>query len=216
MSGTPELAEAAADAFASPMSNSALDAVARVPMQYGDLAALGLCHWTPAGLSQWGLEALHVATGLPWFWTIVAGTVVSRLIVLPFALKGIRNAALMAPHQAEFEKLREEINQARLARDTAHMQRMVLKQQVLYKKIGVSMAGMVLPPFVQLPVTLGMFFGIKRMCDVGVPQLKYDSGVSLWPDLTVPDPTYILPIVSTAVMNLSLSVRTDLSLLVHL
>ena len=152
------------------------------------------------------MEIIQATTGLPWFWTIVGTTVIARLVVFPFAVMSIRNAALVAPHQAKFDKLRDEITRARASRDSAQMQRALLKQQLLYQKLGVSMSGMIFPPLAQLPVTLGLFFGIKKLCDLPLEQLKW-SGVSFWPDLTVPDPTYILPIVATGVMNLSLSVR---------
>ena len=218
MSGTPVSTDVASsavsdvatsDAVAS-ISTSVTDTLARVPLQYGDLAALGLTSWTPAGICRWFIEIFHVATGLPWFWTIVGTTFIARLIVLPFAVRSIRYAALMAPHQEDFDKLREEISQARLTKDTAHMQRILLKQQLMYKKLGISPLGMMLPPLVQLPITLGMFFGVKKMCDLPVEQLKW-SGVSYWPDLTIPDPTYILPIAATAIMNLSLVVRRSRS-----
>ncbi|EKM52397.1 uncharacterized protein PHACADRAFT_260745 [Phanerochaete carnosa HHB-10118-sp] len=202
---TTPVAEIVQDTIATPLSSSALDTVAQItPLQYGDLAAMGLASWSPAGLCQWFLEVSQVASGLPWFWTIVGATVVSRLIVFPFAVKSIRNAARMAPHQAEFEKLREEINKARISKDMVEMQRAVMKQQMLYKKIGVSLPGMVLPPFAQIPVTLGMFFGVKKMCDLPVPQLK-QSGVDFWQDLTVPDPMYVLPALATAGMNVGLT-----------
>ncbi|KIP06673.1 hypothetical protein PHLGIDRAFT_90639 [Phlebiopsis gigantea 11061_1 CR5-6] len=121
----------------------------------------------------------------------------------------------MAPHQAEFEKLRDEISRAARTKEQGAMQRAVLKQQSLYKKIGVSVPGMLVPPFAQIPVTLGMFFGVKRLCELPVPQLK-DSGVAYFSDLTVADPTYVLPIVATAGMNwmLSLGMR-DMSASAH-
>jgi YidC/Oxa1 family membrane protein insertase len=205
VSGTLPLSDVASDAVTASTSNSLIDTVAQLPLQYGDLAALGLTGWGPAGLCRSFIEVFHVATGMPWFWTIVGTTVIARLVIFPFTVKSIRNAARMAPHQAEFDKLRAEINAARLSKDSAQMQRAVIKQQLMYKKIGVSVGGMMLPPLMQIPVTLGMFFGIKKMCDLPVEQLKW-SGVSFWPDLTVPDPTYILPIVTTAIMNLSLTV----------
>lgn len=200
--------EFAQDVVAAPLSNSALDTVAQIaPLQYGDLAAMGLASWSPAGIFQWGIEAFQVASGLPWFWTIVGTTVISRLVVFPFAVMGVRNAARMAPHQAEFEKLRGEINKARISKDMVQMQRAIMKQQLLYQKIGVSLPGMVFPPFAQIPITLGMFFGVKKMCDLPVPQLK-QSGVDFWQDLTVPDPTYLLPVLATAGMNLGITVRS--------
>ncbi|THG95060.1 hypothetical protein EW026_g6521, partial [Hermanssonia centrifuga] len=176
------------------------------PLHYGDFVALGLSRWTPAGFCQWGIETLQVFSGMPWFWTIVTATALSRVILFPFAVMGLRNTAKMAPHQKQISDLRDEMTAAQKTGNTLKMQAAVLKQRVLYEKIGVSMGGMMLPVFMQLPVTLGMFFGVKNICELPVEQLKY-SGVSFLPDLTVADPTYILPIAATLAINAQLSVR---------
>ena len=68
------------------------------------------------------------------------------------------------------------------------IQRAMLKQKALNEKMGVNMFSMVMMPFVQLPVTLGMFFGVKGLCDSGVEALQW-SGWAWLPDLTVADPT---------------------------
>jgi len=176
------------------------------PLQYGDLAALGLAGWSPAGLSSWMLELINVSTGLPWFHTIVAGTLVSRLLLLPFSLKQLRNSAALAPHQPRLLELKQELDRAYRSGDKLAVQRVALKQRRVYGESGVSMVPMLLLPFVQLPVSLGMFFGVKRLCALPLEQLHH-SGVSFLPDLTVPDPYYILPITSAVLMNLQLSVR---------
>ena len=203
----PLSSEVSPDTALESVSNALTDTVAQItPLQFGDLTALGLGGWSPIGLSQHLLEAINVTTGMPWFWTIVAGTVVSRMIIFPFALKGLQNAARMAPHQAELDRLRQEISTAARTREQATMQRAMLKQKALYQKIGVSTGGMLLPPLAQLPITLGMFFAVKRLCELPVAQLK-ESGVAFFPDLTVADPTYVLPVVATAGMNWMLTVR---------
>ncbi|KAI0632984.1 60Kd inner membrane protein-domain-containing protein [Trametes polyzona] len=175
------------------------------PLNYGDLAAMGLASWTPAGICQWGMELIQVSTGLPWFWTIVGATFLSRVILFPFTVKQMQSTAALAPYQNEIAAIRDEMSEAQKRRDTLAMQRAALRQKVLYEKAGVSLGGMALAPFVQLPVTLGMFFGVKKMCDLPVEQLKY-SGFEWVPDLTVIDPTYTLPIIATVLMNVQISV----------
>ncbi|KAI0369293.1 hypothetical protein BV20DRAFT_968152 [Pilatotrama ljubarskyi] len=175
------------------------------PMHYGDLAALGIAGWTPAGLCRWGMELLHVSTGLPWFWTIVGATVLSRVILFPFSVKQIRSTAALAPYQDEISAIREEVAAAQKRKDMLALQRAALRQKMIYEKAGVSVSGMAVAPFIQLPVTLGMFFGIKKLCDLPVEQLKY-SGFEWVPDLTVVDPTYTLPIIATVLMNVQISV----------
>ncbi|KAI9058790.1 hypothetical protein FKP32DRAFT_1597117 [Trametes sanguinea] len=175
------------------------------PMQYGDLAALGLAGWTPAGICRWGMELIHVSSGLPWFWTIVSATVLSRVLLFPFSVKQMQGTAALAPYQGQIAQIRDEMAEAQKRRDTLGMQRAALRQKMIYEKAGVSIGGMALAPFVQLPVTLGMFFGVKKMCDLPVEQLKY-SGFEWVPDLTMVDPTWTLPIIATVLMNLQISV----------
>lgn len=176
------------------------------PLSYGDLAALGLAGWTPAGLCRWTMELINVSTGMPWFWTIVATTVLSRVVLFPFTVKQMQGTAALAPYQNDITAIRDEMAAAQKRKDTLAMQRAALKQKMIYEKAGVSLGGMALAPFIQLPVTLGMFFGVKSLCDLPVEQLKY-SGFSWVPDLTVADPTWALPILATVLMNVQISVR---------
>ncbi|KAI0920635.1 hypothetical protein AcW1_002321 [Taiwanofungus camphoratus] len=186
------------------------------PLHYGDLAALGLAGWSPAGLCRWGMELLQVSTGMPWFWTVVSATVISRVILFPFTVKSMTTTARLAPYTDEINDLREKTKEAQAKKDMLGLQSVALKQRMIYEKAGVSMIGMIISPFVQLPVTLGMFFAVKKLCDFPLEQLKY-SGVSFLPDLTVADPTYLLPIAATVLMNvqLSLSLR-DLTAAPHM
>jgi YidC/Oxa1 family membrane protein insertase len=71
------------------------------------------------------------------------------------------------------------------------MHRVALKQCKVYEDSGVSMLPMLLMPFVQVPVMLGMFFGVKHLCILPLEQFHW-SGVLFLPDLMVPDPYYIL------------------------
>ena len=169
-------------------------------VQYGDLSALGL------GLS---LLLLDLSSGLPWLHTIVAGTLLSRLLLVPFSIKKMRNSAALTPHQPRLLELKVELERAYKTGGKLAVQRVALKQRRVYEESGVSMLPMLLLPFVQLPVTLGMFFGVKRLCALPLEQL-HSSGVSILPDLTVPDPFYVLPIAAAVLMNAQLSVRTSM------
>ncbi|KAF8064291.1 60Kd inner membrane protein-domain-containing protein [Lyophyllum atratum] len=174
-------------------------------LQYGDLAALGLVSWTPAGLIRWSLELINVTTSLPWFWTIVAGSLLWKVLLFPITVKGLRNSARLLPLQPHILKMQKEMEVARKSGDKLAMQRAALKMRKLYTDAGVSMGATALVPFVQIPVTLGLFFGIKKMCDLPLPQLK-DSGVSFLPDMTAPDPYMALPILLCAAVNTQISV----------
>lgn len=191
-----------------PTESLPVDVIASLPspLSYGDLAALGLAGWTPAGICRWTMELINVSTGMPWFWTIVTATVLSRVVLFPFTVKQMQSTAALAPYQTDIAAIRDEMAAANAKKDMLAMQRAALKQKVIYEKAGVSLGGMALAPFIQLPVTLGMFFGMKKMCDLPLEQLKY-SGFEWIPDLTVTDPTWTLPIIATVLMNVQISVR---------
>ena len=72
---------------------------ALAPLQYGDLAVLGLTRWSSAGLATWMLKLINVSAGLPWFQTIVVGTLLLCLLLLPFSIKQLCNSAVLVPFQ---------------------------------------------------------------------------------------------------------------------
>jgi len=184
-------------------------AIANLPpaLQFGDLAALGLVGWTPAGLVRWSLEVINVATGLPWFWTLVVGSLFWKALLVPLSVQGLRNSARILPLQPQIVASQEEMKRIRISGDKLALQRHALKMRKMYKDAGVNMGVTALMPFVQIPVTLGMFFGVKKMCDLPVVQLA-QSGLGMLPDLTVPDPYMILPVVLCAAVNMQIQVST--------
>lgn len=174
------------------------------PLQYGDLSALDLCHWTPAGIVQWTMEIINTMTHLPWFWTIVAGTVFWRVITIPVSAIVLRNTSRLLPYQGEIMKISAEMQEANRKADHLQRQKTALKLKAVYEKAGINPLLGFLGPLIQLPVSLGLFFGIKRMCAVPVEQMKW-SGFEMIPDLTIADPTYILPALLVALVNVQIS-----------
>lgn len=176
------------------------------PLNYGDLAALGFSHWTPAGIAQWTLELIQVSSGMPWFWAIVAATVLSRIIVIPLNIGALRTSARLAPYQPRLMQLRGELEKTGgLNKDPMAVQRITLQQKQIYEEAGASLVAPIATPFVQIPVSIGLFVGIKRLCDFPLEQLKV-GGYGWITDLTVPDPTFALPLAMMALINIQLSV----------
>ncbi|KAF8626665.1 hypothetical protein AX15_004756 [Amanita polypyramis BW_CC] len=196
------------DAAASDVPSGILEtAISHLPpaLQYGDFAAMGLAGWSPAGIVRWTLELINVSTGLPWFWTIVAGSLFWRLALFPLTVAGLRNSARLLPLQGQILKTQDELKRIRETGDKLALQKHALKMKKMYQDAGVSMGITALSPFVQIPVTLGMFFGVKTICQHPVPQLQ-NSGLDILPDLTVPDPYMVLPIALCAMVNAQISV----------
>jgi YidC/Oxa1 family membrane protein insertase len=91
--------------------------------------------------------------------------------------------------------------------DKLAMQQVMVKQQDLLKEVGVNPFDAVFASVAQIVVQFGFFIGLRRMCTLPVEQLK-EGGIGYLLDLTVPDPFYILPIVTTALINVQLGVSS--------
>ncbi|KAF8440015.1 60Kd inner membrane protein-domain-containing protein [Boletus edulis BED1] len=170
------------------------------PLQYGDFAALGLTSWWPSGIMSWSFELLQVSTGMPWFYTIIAGTLFWRALLVPTALTSMRNAARLRPYAAQIKAFDD---QAQGVNDRAVQMEIMLKKQKLMEKAGVSLRSMFLPPVVQMVGNLGLFFAIKNMVQLPVVQLT-QSGVWFMPDLTLMG-DYVMPTLVLLAMNVQFS-----------
>lgn len=175
------------------------------PLQYGDLAALDLVHYTPAGFFAWLIEVTQVSTGLPFWSVIILTTLGARLAVIPFVIRGTRSAARLSPIQPQLAELRAKMNAAKLKGDNLAFTTAVQKQHSLMKVAGVNPFDTVLMSVAQLTVQFGFFIGLRSMCQAPVEQLKY-GGFGFLTDLTISDPYYITPIICTALVNLQLTV----------
>lgn len=151
---------------------------------------------------SWSIELLQVSTGMPWFYTIIAGTLFWRAGLIPTALTSMRNTARLRPYADQIKTLDE---QAQGVKDRAAQMEIMLKKQKLMEKAGVSLRSMFLPPVIQMVGNFGLFFAIKNMVQLPVIQLT-QSGVWFLPDLTLTG-GYVMPTFVILVMNAQFSVR---------
>lgn len=187
------------------VTDAVVSSIPPLPLHYGDLAALDLVHYTPAGFFAWLLEVTQVSTGLPWWGAIMITTIGARIFVLPFVIRGMRASGRLAPIQPKLTELRQKMNDAKIKQDNLQFSVSVQKQHQLMKEAGVNPFDTVLMSVAQLTVQFGFFIGLRAMCQLPVEQLKY-GGLGYLMDLTLPDPYYITPIICTALVNLQLTV----------
>ena len=200
-----------ADTLPDTISDAAASAATAIaPLNYGDMAALGLVSWTPAGLTVWILEAVQVSTGLPWWNVIVLTTIGARIALVPLVIGAQRMQGRIAPIQDKLAQLREESLRARAAGDMFGAQQVVLKQKLLMEKHNINPFKQMGMSLGQIIVQFGLFLGIRKMCTAPVEQLK-TGGFEWMMDLTAADPYYILPLVNIALINMQMSVRCNAS-----
>jgi YidC/Oxa1 family membrane protein insertase len=151
------------------------------------------------------LEAIYLTTGLPWWATIVATTLVFRLALFPIVVKTQRAGAMMNNLKPVIQPLQDEMNRHQKAKDHAAMQTTMLKMRAIYKEAGTSPFTM-LWGLVQAPVFISFFLALRKMAELPVP--GFDKGGLLWiTDLTMSDPTWIMPLIASGTMLAVMEVK---------
>jgi YidC/Oxa1 family membrane protein insertase len=142
------------------------------------------------------LELLH-SSGLPWWLSIVALTLVVRTVLLPLTVKQVKNARSM-------QSLRPEMQEIRSRHKDSHEQQRALAE--LYRERGVNPLGGFLPLLVQMPIFVTMYHVIRDHNE-SLPSFAH-GGVLWFTDLTAPDPYLALPILSAGLMLASFEVSS--------
>jgi YidC/Oxa1 family membrane protein insertase len=139
-----------------------------------------------------GVNFLHDVTNLGYAGSIVVATCVVRLCILPLAVRGQRAASRMAHLQPELALMKKRY-EALGTPTTAETRAFTEQMQALFKRYDVKPLSSIAAPFVQAPIFISMFFGMRKMPEI-FPDAMSTGGILWFTDLTVPDPTYILPL----------------------
>lgn len=172
------------------------DTIASVGMKYGDLKAMGLVHFSPVGGLETILEAVHISTGLPWWATIAATTVAIRTMLVPFIVKLQGNTARLHNVKPQLERLTENMKLAKESNDTAALARFSAQTQELFAKNDCNPIKSLILPLIQAPVMISFYLALRDMANLPVPQFQ-DGGLAWFTDLTIADPSYVLPVASS-------------------
>ncbi|KAK4450184.1 mitochondrial inner membrane protein OXA1 [Podospora aff. communis PSN243] len=191
------------DVTKTPIDLSGVDLL-NVPETIGFLKTLGLEYgWGPTSMMQWCLEHIYVYTGLPWWASLGVLAVGLRVIIFKQSLE---STAMGQKLQDARRNPRYEAALAK-ARDTEDMAgAMRARQEIMniHKAVGFKM-WKTLIPFVNIPISYGVFRLFRGMAALPVPSLL-DGGFLWFQDLSIPDPLYILPVVTAVVMLQSLRI----------
>ncbi|XP_074787244.1 mitochondrial inner membrane protein OXA1L [Athene noctua] len=172
------------------------------------LEDLGLGAYTPVGLVQNFLEFLHLDVGLPWWGAIAVGTLGARLALLPLLVRGQREAARLAAHSAALQRLHQRLARARGGGDQRQVAHAYTELAAYQQRHDINPLRGFLVPLVQTPLFVSFFLALQKMAAAPVPGLRR-GGLAWFPDLTAPDPLYVLPLLVTASTCLVLEVGAE-------
>ena len=128
----------------------------------------------------WVVEALHEGLSLGYGWVLIVIGVLMRVVLWPLNRKSMRSQVKMMAIQPLAMDIRE-----RYKSDPQRMQQETMK---LYKEHQVNPLAGCVPLLIPMPVFFALFFVFQNTIALrGVP--------FMWlPDLSAPDPLYILPL----------------------
>ena len=158
-------------------------------------------------MMQWLTEHVYVYSGLPWWGTLTVIAAIVRVAIFKPSLDASQESQKMQElnknpkYAAVMQKVKESTfdpsKQGDLIRYRQEMSMLTKQAGINYFKVAI--------PFVQVPIGFGMFRLIRGMAALPVESLE--NGGTLWfPDLTVCDPYYVLPIASAALFAVAMRV----------
>lgn len=146
-------------------------------------------------LVEAGLHALHDAAGLPWWATIVAATLALRTLLVPVNVALLRNTLRMKMIHPQVAALEAKMADAALP-EGERMAAAGELQALFADKQCSPWRSMVVFPLLLPPVILSIFGAIYNLSQ-STPSMMAE-GLWWFPDLTLADPTYLLPVLSAA------------------
>jgi YidC/Oxa1 family membrane protein insertase len=131
-----------------------------------------------------------------WGFAIIVLTFFIKILFFPLTYSSTRSMSKMAELQPKVKALRAKYKKSKT--DIAQRREMNEEMMKLYKENGVNPAGGCLPMLIQIPVFIG-FFNLLR----NAIELRHSPWMFWIKDLSVKDPTYIMPLLMGATQFIS-------------
>ena len=100
------------------------------------------------------LDWLHASIGLPWAWSIVALTLIVRLLLVPLTVRQIHSMQNLQAHMPEMKAI-----QQKYKTDKKRQQEELMK---FYRENKINPAASCLPLLAQLPVFFALYFVLRE------------------------------------------------------
>ena len=179
----------------------------RVNEYIGFLKDMGLDYgWGPTAFVQTLLEHIHIYTGTPWWASIALSVLAIRAGIFKIYINAQDTSARVAAIKPLTAGVDKRYKDAVKKMDQQEMREVALERKAIYGKAGIKPMRMLLPIAFQVPLGFGTFRLLRGMSTLPVP--GFETGGLLWfSDLTIPDPFFILPILTGASFYITFRVR---------
>jgi len=150
------------------------------------------------------LQSIHDTLGLPWWASIVLATIAFRFLFLPLNIGLIRNSSRLARIRPEIETLG-----STLTTSSSEEEKRIAAENLekLFKKEKCHPFLNLISPVVMAPAFLSVFFAVERL---SLHEPTATTGGLLWfQDLSVIDPTWVLPLLSGLTWIITIEMGAD-------
>ncbi|HKU55556.1 MAG TPA: YidC/Oxa1 family membrane protein insertase [Gaiellaceae bacterium] len=100
------------------------------------------------------LNFFHANIGLPWAWSIVATTVVVRMILVPLTIRQIHSMQSLQRHAPQMKEIQKKYKHDRQKQNEELMK--------FYRENNINPAASCLPMLLQLPVFIALYYTLKH------------------------------------------------------
>lgn len=139
------------------------------------------------------LHGVHTYADVPWWISIASLTLCLRTALLPLNIEAMRISVRMARAAPELGEVQQRLQVAVGAKASEEQMRAIQAElMAIYARHNVSPASSLKLPLVQLPCFLSAMWGLQKAGAV-FPSMA-TGGPPGFADLTVADPTYVLPL----------------------
>ena len=154
------------------------------------------------------VEQIHLGAGVPYWEAIVLSTIGLRICLLPVVLNAIRSSGRMAWLRPDMERLQAALKASGdMGADSNLQTKYKMEMKALFTKHKVNPFKAMIWPIFQFPVFISFFMGLKAM---GEYYPGFTTGGAYWfTNLSVGDPTLILPIINSLTFLIMLEIGAD-------
>src|SRR6266481_1837216 len=100
------------------------------------------------------LNWLHFSVGLPWAWSIVALTVIVRMVLVPLTVKQIHSMQSLQRHAPQMKEIQKKYKSDKQKQNEELMK--------FYRENQINPAASCLPMLVQLPVFIALYYSLRH------------------------------------------------------
>ena len=155
---------------------------------------------------EWTLEHIHIFAGTPWWASIGLTALLVRIVLFQPYIGAADNAARLATVKHITDPITTRMKEAQKRGDMDSVMKVRQELNLVHKRAGIKIWKSFVPA-IQVFAGYGTFVLLRAMAKLPVPGLE--TGGALWfHNLAVPDPIYLLPVLTAGVLHWVLRVSS--------